>query len=124
MFSPSFSKPAATISIRLRSTIAAKNMTPVAFPTSFGRLTCIAHPFGKMSLIFELQRIDYDILWILNNTEVVEPIIGELEKHQASRKARGIKPLRIIFYFPVDCTLNPHAIRILALADIPVTYTE
>jgi glycosyltransferase involved in cell wall biosynthesis len=81
-------------------------------------------PFGRTQLIQALQRTDHDILWILNNTEIVEPVVGELEKLQAARRARGIRPLKIIYYYPVDSTINPLMSRIIALADAPVAYTE
>ena len=45
-------------------------------------------PYGRTQIVQSLQQTDYDILWILNNTEIVEPIIGELEKLQAARMAR------------------------------------
>jgi len=83
-----------------------------------------ADPYGRTQLIYALQQTDYDILWILNNTEIVEPVIGELEKLQAARTSRGLKPLKIIFYYPVDGTINPQMSTIIALADVPVTYTE
>lgn len=94
------------------------------FQLSPARLLDPGDPFGKTQLFRALSRGDYDIIWILSDPDVVNDVVGELEKLRAFRKARGAKVFKTIYYFPVDGDIVPETSRMIGFADVPVTYTQ
>ncbi len=81
-------------------------------------------PFGNEMLIRNLQKKDYDILWVLNDTFVVNKIAPKLEALRAGLFAANRKPFKIIYYYPVDCAVIPHASKMIELADASVCITK
>jgi len=80
-------------------------------------------PYGlKMFAKIILTR-QYDIIWIVNDVPVLQPIakyIGQMRESYAKQKLR---PPVLIYYYPIDCTLIPEASDMVKIADIPVAYT-
>lgn len=81
-------------------------------------------PFGKVQLIRSLQRGDYDLLWVLNDPHIVSSVVPELEKLKKEKAARGAPVFKLIYYYPVDCTITPQASQMIGFADAAVTYTH
>jgi len=81
-------------------------------------------PFGKVQLIRSLQRGDYDLVWILNDPHIVSPVVPDLEKLKKEKAARRTTVFKVIYYYPVDCTITPQASQMIAFADAAVTYTR
>lgn len=81
-------------------------------------------PFGNRMFIRALQKNDYDIVWILNDTFVVEGVVPSLKKVLDDKRAQGRKVPKIIFYYPVDCAVIPDFSGMIKLADVAVCITE
>jgi glycosyltransferase involved in cell wall biosynthesis len=98
--------------------------TKYPYQLSPARLLDPADAFGKAQLIRALTRSDYDILWILNDPDVVNDSVDELQKLAAQKKSRGGKAFKTIYYYPVDAAVVPEVARMIPFADVPVTYTQ
>lgn len=83
-----------------------------------------ADPYGNRQLVATLARGDYDLLWVLNDVEVVHGIVPELRQLQAQKRRQGRPVFKTVFYYPVDAPLWPHACDMIRFADAAVTYTR
>jgi len=79
---------------------------------------------GKLQLLRSLERGDYDVLWILNDLHVPEPIVKELGTLRERKRAQTGKTFKTIVYFPVDGHVYASDSSILELADAAITYTQ
>jgi len=98
--------------------------TQYPYQISPAKLLDRSDPFGKVQLIRSLQRGDYDLLWILNDPHIVSAVVPELEKLKKEKAARHAPVFRVIYYYPVDCTITPQASQMIPFADAAVTYTH
>jgi len=98
--------------------------TKFPYQLSPARLLDPNDAFGKTQLSRALTRGDYDILWILNDNDVVDDVVDELEKLRAQKKSRGAKVFKTIYYYPVDADVVPEVSHMISFANVPVTYTE
>jgi glycosyltransferase involved in cell wall biosynthesis len=94
------------------------------YQISSARLLDPSDPFGNRQLIRSLERGDYDLLWILNDINVVQSVATELERVKNEKRVRGKKVFKTIFYYPVDNVVWPHVAGMIRSADAVVTYTE
>jgi glycosyltransferase involved in cell wall biosynthesis len=94
------------------------------YQLSPARLLDSTDAFGKSQLVRALTRGDYDILWILNDTDVVNDVVDELENLRGQKQSRGAKAFKTIFYYPVDADVVPEVSRMISFANVPVTYTQ
>lgn len=81
-------------------------------------------PYGNRMFIKSVQERDYDYIWIMNDTFVVEQSAVALKKVFSERAANGQSVPLLIYYYPVDCRVMGNAVSMIKLADIPVAYTE
>lgn len=81
-------------------------------------------PYGNEMLVRALTRRDYDLLWILNDIFVVNPIVPELEKAKIKKKQEGKKVFKTIYHYPIDCTVIEEAADMINFADASVCITE
>lgn len=81
-------------------------------------------PFGRYGLLRQLAQNDYDLLFIIQDLGVMNPIFPLLKELNAKKKAQNRKRFRTIFYFPVDCGMIPPLVSQLGVVDSPITYTE
>lgn len=79
---------------------------------------------GRRQFLRAVRVGDYDLLWILNDLHLVHGIVGELRKIQAEKRQSGRKLFKIIYYYPVDCTVTREVRDMLFFADALVTYTQ
>ena len=77
-------------------------------------------PYGNRMLLRSLNEKKYDILFIINDTYVTNNISKEIAQY----KSQSNPNLKIIYYFPIDCTLQLEAAGLVQLADKPITYTN
>jgi len=77
-------------------------------------------PYGRRKFCYFAMQHDFDILWVLQDTFIVD-FLPELIKHLKSNRA---KPFRTIMYFPVDSILREEWCKNLADVDKLVAYTE
>lgn len=81
-------------------------------------------PFGNDMLVRNLQKKNYDILWVLNDTFVVNKIVPKLQKIREEMFRAGRKPFKIIYYYPVDCRVLPNASNMIRYSDAAVCITQ
>jgi glycosyltransferase involved in cell wall biosynthesis len=80
--------------------------------------------FGRFGLLRQLAKNDYDIVFIIQDLGVINPILPLLKEINQKKKANNRKQFRTIFYFPVDCHMIPILVSQLHYVDSPITYTE
>ena len=81
-------------------------------------------PFGSKMFLRAVEREDYDIIWILNDIFVVEGVVTHLKKILEQKRIQNKKIPKIIYYYPVDCTVLPECVGMIELADATVCITE
>ena len=77
-------------------------------------------PLGYHALARALLARPYDVLLVQNDVQVTHTASG----HLANLRDRGAKLPPVVCYYPVDCTVRPDLIGMLASADVIVTCTE
>ena len=80
--------------------------------------------FGRYGLLRQLAQNDYDLLFVIQDLGIMNPILPLLKELNAKKKAQNRKQFRMIFYFPVDCHMIPPLVSQLGIVDVPLTYTE
>jgi glycosyltransferase involved in cell wall biosynthesis len=80
--------------------------------------------FGRYVFMRSLRQIDYDVIFILQDTGVIAPIIPFLRKILQEKITKGEKQFKSIFYFPVDFELLPYMVKDLDFFDYLATFTE
>ena len=79
--------------------------------------------FGRQVVLDELGTGKYDILWILQDTFIVEPLGTKIK--ETNDALPDDKKFSWIYYYPVDAPLEEKWVKnTIDLADIPVAYTE
>jgi D-inositol-3-phosphate glycosyltransferase len=80
-------------------------------------------PYGNKMFIKTVREREYDYIWIMNDTFVVEQAAQELSNVFRDLEQAGRKVPILIYYYPVDCRVMSNATSMIKLADIPVAYT-
>lgn len=81
-------------------------------------------PHGRKQLLRMLEGGDYDILWVLNDLNVLQPIIGNLQRLKEQKRVTGRKMFDTVLYYPVDCNVRVDMCDVLRFADVTATYTQ
>jgi glycosyltransferase involved in cell wall biosynthesis len=81
-------------------------------------------PYGQQAFINTVANGDFDYVWIMNDTFVVEKVGRKLPTLLQQMEGAGKKVPVIIYYYPVDCHILPEAVSMLNMADVVVAYTE
>lgn len=77
-------------------------------------------PYGRRKFCYFALQHDFDILWILQDTFIVD-FLPELIRHL---KANKQKPFRTIMYYPIDSTIREEWYANLVDVDRLVAYTD
>lgn len=80
--------------------------------------------YGRQRLLDLMGSGRYDVVYMIQDTFVIEPIMGEIKKTQEALKERQMNVFKTVFYFPVDAQLKKSWVEAVAQADFPVVYTE
>ena len=81
--------------------------------------------FGRQRLIDFLSTGEFDILFTLQDTFIIEQVASVITSVRETLIDTKKKPFKWIFYYPVDGKLKENWITNSAgLADLPVSYTE
>ena len=81
-------------------------------------------PFGSKMFINALQKKDYDIIFIINDTFVVEAVARSIQEIRDIKAQKNRKPFSLVYYYPVDCRLLPEVSTMVRIADRSVAYTQ
>lgn len=81
--------------------------------------------YGRQRLLDLMGSGRYDMVFMLQDTFVLEPIMDEVLKTQETLVKRGMKTFKTVYYFPVDAPLKEQWVKdVVAKVDFPVVYTE
>lgn len=80
--------------------------------------------YGRQRLLDLMGSGRYDVVYMIQDTFVIEPIMPEIHKTQEALTANGHKSFKTVFYFPVDAQLKKEWAETAAGADFPVVYTQ
>lgn len=80
--------------------------------------------YGRQRLLDLMGSGRYDVVYMIQDTFVIEPIMEEITKTQTALRERGMNVFKTVFYFPVDAKLKKSWVDTVAAADFPVVYTE
>lgn len=77
--------------------------------------------FGRQVFLDRLAQDDYDIVFIVQDTFILLPIVNHILELQRSKP----NSFKTIYYYPFDCAPNPDWVtQCVAQFDYPVAYTE
>lgn len=80
----------------------------------------VGDPYGRKKFCYFALQHDFDILWVLQDTFIVD-FLPELLRHL---KANRQKPFRTIMYYPIDSTIREEWYANLVDVDRLVAYTD
>jgi glycosyltransferase involved in cell wall biosynthesis len=76
---------------------------------------------GRQVFLDHLGRTDYDVVFIVQDTFIVLPIVEQILEIQRNKAT----PFSTIYYYPFDCSPREEWVRqCVASFDFPVAYTE
>jgi glycosyltransferase involved in cell wall biosynthesis len=81
-------------------------------------------PYGYTTFLHMLSTSDYDYLFIINDTYVVNKITGDIKNLLQQKKEAGKKIPIIVYYYPVDCHVPNHEHNLIEIADASFTYND
>ncbi len=81
-------------------------------------------PYGAKMFLKNVAERDYDIVWILNDTHVTNRLVVDLQEIFDKRTNKGKKNPVVIYYYPVDCHVQPEYSAMIKFADILVAYND
>lgn len=81
-------------------------------------------PYGNQMLVDSLKKKDYDILFVINDTFVVEEVAKHIPALQQQKLQQKKSPFKVVYYYPIDCCLLPNFSSLIKLADRSVAYTN
>jgi glycosyltransferase involved in cell wall biosynthesis len=81
-------------------------------------------PYGNKLFLNILQHHDYDIVFVINDTFVVESVAQSLQDIRRRKAQLGKKVFNLVYYYPVDCCFLERASTMVKIADRAVAYTQ
>ena len=80
--------------------------------------------YARKSFLKLLYNGNYDIVFCLNDLEVINELDEHLRKVKSARKKDNKKSFKSIFYFPIDSPVRKKDLNVLSFFDEAVTYTD
>jgi D-inositol-3-phosphate glycosyltransferase len=71
-----------------------------------------------------LDKIDYDVVFMINDPGVVCPMVPVMKKIKEDRRKSNRKQFKTIFYFPIDAVSMSTLLEGIEFFDVLVPYTE
>lgn len=99
-----------------------KETTPATIVSA--RLNNPEDPYGNQMFINALQKKDYDFVFIINDTFVVEEVAQYINQIKDEKKQQNKKIFKLVYYYPIDCKFSNKAKSMVELADVAVAYTN
>lgn len=81
-------------------------------------------PYGRLDVLNALYQTDFDIFFMLNDVEVISPMIEHVNIIRRKKKKEGRPSFKMVAYFPIDSHVNTNDIKGFRYIDAPITYTE
>ena len=80
--------------------------------------------YARISFLKLLYNGNYDLVFCLNDLEVINILDEHLQTVKNTRKKENKKTFKSIFYFPIDSPIRDKDLKVLSFFDEIVTYTE
>ncbi len=82
--------------------------------------------YGRNEFLNMLDKIDYDLVFIINDPAVVNPMIEVMQKIKNDKRKAKRKLFKTIFYFPVDAPFIQHEFTDydFSFYDVLIPYTQ
>ena len=80
--------------------------------------------YARKSFLKLLYNGNYDLVFCLNDLEVINELDEHLRTVKNARKKANKKSFKSIFYFPIDSPVRKKDLKVLSFFDEAVTYTE
>jgi glycosyltransferase involved in cell wall biosynthesis len=94
------------------------------YTISPARLLDPSDPYGRAMFERAIRTKEYDVIWILNDTFVVQDSVPMLKKVKEDYLVAKKKFPKVIYYYPVDCKLLPQLAEMISFADVAVAYND
>ncbi len=95
-----------------------------AMPGTMTQAGAYGDVYGRQRLLDLMGSGRYDVVYMLQDTFIIQPIMEEIHKTQDALIKSDMKTFKTVFYFPVDAQLKPEWAKAAAAADFPVVYTK
>jgi len=95
-----------------------------AMPGSMANAGPYGDVYGRQRLLDLMGSGKYDVVYMIQDTFVIEPMMDEVLKTQQALIENGSKTFKTVFYFPVDAQLKPDWVEAVDKSDFPVVYTK
>lgn len=80
--------------------------------------------YARKSFLKLLYNGNYDLVFCLNDLEVINELDEHLRKVKSARKKDNKKSFKSVFYFPIDSPVRKKDLNVLSFFDEAVTYTD
>lgn len=80
--------------------------------------------YGRNEFLNMLNQLDYDLVFMINDLGVINPMIPVMKDIKAKKKKANKKQFKTMFYFPVDAPYLEHEFMALDFYDVLVPYTQ
>lgn len=97
-----------------------------AMPGLMSQGSIYSDVYGRQRLLDQAGAGDYDVIFMLQDTFILQTIMEPLvETQKALQKVPGKKSFTTVYYFPIDATPKPDwATGVVDKVDFPVAYTH
>lgn len=96
-----------------------------AMPGLMSQAAEYADVYGRKRLLDMLVVGKYDVLFMLQDTFILQPIMPQLLAIRDELIKNKLKPFKTVYYYPIDSIAKPDWIKeVVAKIDFPVTYTK
>lgn len=94
------------------------------YQVSPARLKNPKDPYGTTAFLESYANGNYDYVWIMNDSFVVESFAQRLPEVQERMRQAGKSIPKLVYYLPIDAHLLPEHASLARFADKVVAYTE
>ena len=80
--------------------------------------------YGLQTFLNLLASGKYDVVFVINDTFVVEKIAAKINEIRQHLRSEGKTVFKLVYYYPVDCHLLAQYSTMIQVAEQPVAYTK
>lgn len=88
------------------------------------RLNNPKDPYGNQQFLDALTKKPYDLVFVINDTFVVEEIAKHMDEIRAVKRSSNHPVFKLVYYFPVDCRYMNRAASFSKTSDYNIAYTD
>lgn len=81
-------------------------------------------PYGRIEFLKDLYQINYKLVFLLNDIEIVTQLIPHILNVKRKKKSQKRPDFKLVTYTPVDSHVNKEDVAQFHYIDLPITYTN